>query len=57
MTQTSQTTPDQEFDKALSSEESKLALAELIEKNKQDKIVESVKIKVPSNLFDNLEEI
>lgn len=52
-----QKTPEQAFNESLASEESKLALAEMIEENKQDKIVETFVVKVPSDLFDNLDEL
>jgi hypothetical protein len=48
---------NQKFDEAISSPESKLALEEMVQKAKQDKIVESTVIQVPKNLFDDLEEL
>lgn len=50
-------TQDQKFDAAIASEESKLALSELVQEAKTDKIVESVKVNIPANLFDNLDEL
>lgn len=55
MTDTNKT-PDQQFDEAIASPESKLALAEMVEDAKKDKVVESFKVSVPVDLFDNLEE-
>lgn len=48
---------NQKFDEAISSEESKLALAELVQEAKADQIVEKVKVNIPANLFDNLDEL
>ncbi len=53
----SNNTQNQKFDEAISSTESKLALEEMVQKAKQDKIVESTVIQVPKNLFDDLEEL
>lgn len=50
-------TEDQKFNDAISSPESKLALAEMVEEAKQDTIVETTKIQIPNNLFDDLEEL
>lgn len=50
-------TEDQKFNEAIASPESKLALEEMVQEAKQDKIIESTVINVPKNLFDDLEEI